>query len=242
MILLPAVDIREGRAVRLVRGDFARETVYADSPLAAARAWVEAGARWLHLVDLDGARAGEPRALGHLRAIRPELGVPVQWGGGLRSIEHVVAAVDGGADRVVLGTAALRDPALLQDALRRWPERVSVAVDARGGRVAVSGWAEEEDVTPEALVARLAELGVRRVVYTSVDRDGTLAGLDLDEIGRVARAFGGELLYSGGIASLDDLRTLRDLHLPGLAGVISGKALYERRFSVREAQAALDGD
>jgi phosphoribosylformimino-5-aminoimidazole carboxamide ribotide isomerase len=242
VILLPAVDIREGRAVRLVRGDFARETVYADSPLAAARAWVEAGARWLHLVDLDGARAGEPRALGHLRVIRPELGVPVQWGGGLRSIEHVVAAVDAGADRVVLGTAALRDPALLQDALRRWPERVSVAVDARGGRVAVSGWTEEEDVAPEALVARLAELGARRVVYTSVDRDGTLAGLDLDEIGRVARAFGGEVLYSGGVASLDDLRRLRDLGLPGLAGVISGKALYERRFSVREAQAALDGD
>jgi phosphoribosylformimino-5-aminoimidazole carboxamide ribotide isomerase len=241
MILLPAVDIRGGRAVRLVRGDFAQETVYSDSPLAAARAWVDAGARWLHLVDLDGARSGEPRALDHLRAIRREVGVPVQWGGGLRSLEHVAAAVDAGADRVVVGTAAHRDPALLEDAVRRWPDRVGVAVDVRGGRVAVSGWAEEEDTPADRVVARLAERGARRVVYTSVDRDGTLEGLDLDEVARVARGFAGEVLYSGGLASVDDLRALRALGLPNLAGVISGKALYERRFTVREAQAALDG-
>ena len=241
MILLPAVDIRGGRAVRLVQGDFDRETVYADSPVAAARTWVDAGARWLHLVDLDGARAGEPRALDHLRAVRREVGVPVQWGGGLRSLEHVAAAADAGADRIVLGTAAHRDPALLEDAVRRWPDRVSVAVDVRGGRVAVAGWAEDGAPADEVLPA-LADRGVERVVYTSVDRDGMLEGLDPAEVDGAARAFPGQLVYSGGVASVDNLHALRALALPRLAGVISGKALYEKRFSVRAGQAALDGD
>jgi phosphoribosylformimino-5-aminoimidazole carboxamide ribotide isomerase len=241
VILLPAVDIRGGRAVRLEQGDFGRQTVYADSPLEAARAWVRAGARWLHLVDLDGARAGCPRALEHLRTIRREVGVPVQWGGGLRTLADVAAAIDAGADRVVVGTAAHRHPELLEAAVRRWPDRVAVAVDVREGRVAVSGWEERTDAAPEELIARLSARGATRFVYTSVDRDGTLAGLDPDEVERVGRMVRGSLLYSGGVASLADLRALRALGVPALAGVISGKALYEGRFTVADGQAALDG-
>jgi phosphoribosylformimino-5-aminoimidazole carboxamide ribotide isomerase len=241
VILLPAVDIRDGRAVRLLRGDFARETVYADSPLAAARAWVDAGARWLHLVDLDGARAGRPVALDHLRTIRRQAGVPVQWGGGLRSVDDVAAAVEAGADRVVIGTAAHGDPDLVEAIARRWPERVAVAVDVRGGRVAVAGWAEQTSVAPEELIGSLQARGIGRFVYTSVDRDGTLEGVDAGELRRAAEAVRGELFVSGGISSLADLRALASLGLANLAGVISGKALYERRFTVREAQAVLDG-
>jgi phosphoribosylformimino-5-aminoimidazole carboxamide ribotide isomerase len=241
VILLPAIDVRDGRAVRLEQGDFGRETVYADSPLAAARSWVEAGARWLHVVDLDGARAGEPRSLAHLRSIRSELGVPVQYGGGLRSLDHVAEAVDAGADRVVLGTVALRDPDLVADAVRRWPHAVTVAVDVRSGMVAVSGWEERTEVTPQEVIESLQARGVRRFVYTSVDRDGTLEGLDAGEVARVASVVKGSFLYSGGIASLGDLRALVKLGLANLAGVISGKALYERRFGVEDAQHVLDG-
>ena len=241
MILLPAVDIRGGRAVRLARGDFRRETVYADSPLAAARDWVESGARALHVVDLDGARAGRPAALDELRAIAAELEVPVQYGGGLRSLEAVHDAFSAGADRVVLGTAAYRDERLLAQALDGFGDRVRVAVDVRGGRVAVSGWVEGTALTPEEAVARLQERGVRELVYTSVDRDGMLAGPDPDEVRRVAAAVRGRLLYSGGVGSLAHLKTLRGLGLGNLAGVICGKALYEGRFTVAEAHAVLDG-
>ena len=241
MILLPAIDIRDGRAVRLVQGDFARETVYADTPLAAARAWVEAGASHLHVVDLDGAREGQPRSLGHLREIVEQLGVPVQYGGGLRSPAAVEAALGAGADRVVLGTAAFRDPDFLDAAVARWPERVRVGVDVRGGRVAVAGWAEATDATPEDLIARLQDRGVREFVYTSVDRDGMLGGPDLDEVRRVGAAVTGAWIYSGGIGSADELAALRGLGLANLAGVISGKALYEGRFTVAEGQRALAG-
>ena len=241
MILLPAVDIRGGRAVRLRLGDFDAETVYADSPLEAARAWVEAGARALHVVDLDGARSGEPRHLDELERMADELDVPIQWGGGLRSLGAVRAALEAGADRAVLGTAALHDPELLDAALELGgAERVLVAVDVRGGSVSVSGWAERSDVRAEALVERLEARGVERFVHTSVDRDGTLEGPDVAAVRRLATAMRGRLIVSGGIASVADLERLRDLALPNLDGVIAGKALYEQRFTVAEANAALE--
>ena len=241
MILLPAVDIRGGRAVRLRLGDFDAETVYADSPLEAARAWVEAGARALHVVDLDGARSGEPRHLDELERMADELDVPIQWGGGLRSLGAVRATLEAGADRAVLGTAALHDPELLDAALELGgAERVLVAVDVRGGSVSVSGWAERSDVRAEALVERLEARGVERFVHTSVDRDGTLEGPDVAAVRRLATAMRGRLIVSGGIASVADLERLRDLGLPKLDGVIAGKALYEQRFTVAEANAALE--
>ena len=242
MILLPAVDIRGGRAVRLRLGDFDAETVYADSPLEAARWWVEAGARALHAVDLDGARSGEPRHLGELRRMADELDVPIQWGGGLRSLGDVRSAIEAGADRVVLGTAALRSPELLDAALELGgAERVVVAVDVRGESVSVSGWTERSEVSAEALIERLEARGVERFLHTSVDRDGTLEGLDVEAVLRLATAMRGRLIVSGGIASLADLEALHALGLSNVDGVIAGKALYERRFTVAEANAALEG-
>jgi phosphoribosylformimino-5-aminoimidazole carboxamide ribotide isomerase len=240
MILLPAVDIRDGRAVRLTQGHFDRETVYADDPLEAARSFVEAGARYLHVVDLDGARDGEPQNLEHLERITRELDVPVQYGGGLRSLVSLRAALAAGAERVVVGTAAYGDVELLEQALATWDPRVLVAVDVRDGHVSVAGWTRATQMLPDEVIERLQRLGVTRFVYTNVDRDGMLEGPDLAEVERIAGIVRGRFLYSGGIGSLEDLRALKALRLVNLAGVISGKALYERRFGVAEAQAALD--
>jgi phosphoribosylformimino-5-aminoimidazole carboxamide ribotide isomerase len=239
VILFPAVDIRDGRAVRLRRGDFGRETVYADDPLEAARSFVEAGAAFLHVVDLDGARQGEPANLGQLERMAGELGVPVQYGGGLRSLDAIQRALDAGAQRVVVGTAAYRDRDLLDRALELFGQRVLVAVDVRRGRVSVAGWTEQTDVAPEDVLREMEARGVDRFVYTNVDRDGTLEGADLDEVGRVAAATRATFVYSGGVSSLEDLRGLRALGLVNLEGVISGKALYEGRFTVADALEAL---
>jgi phosphoribosylformimino-5-aminoimidazole carboxamide ribotide isomerase len=239
MILLPAVDIREGRAVRLRQGDFDQETVYADDPLEAARSFVEAGASFLHIVDLDGAREGEPVNLHHVERIAHELDVAVELGGGLRSIASIRRALGAGALRVVLGTAAFTDPELLEEALSAFTSRILVGVDVRGGRVSVAGWTRETQVSGEDAIRRMQQLGATRFVYTNVDRDGMLDGPDLDEVRRVSQAVRGRFLYSGGISSLADLEALRRLRLVNLAGVISGKALYEGRFSVQDGQAAL---
>jgi phosphoribosylformimino-5-aminoimidazole carboxamide ribotide isomerase len=241
VILLPAVDIRDGKAVRLRQGRFDEETVYADDPLEAARSFVEAGARFLHVVDLDGAREGEPVNLHHVERITRELEVPVELGGGLRSIASIRRALKAGADRVVLGTAAFTDPDLLDEALAAFTARVLVGVDVRDGKVSVSGWTRETQTRGEDAIRLMQGRGVTRFVYTNVDRDGMLEGPDLDEIRRVGEAVRGRFLYSGGIGSLADVQALRDLRLVNLAGVISGKALYEHRFEVAEAQRVLDG-
>jgi phosphoribosylformimino-5-aminoimidazole carboxamide ribotide isomerase len=239
MILLPAVDIRDGKAVRLRQGDFDDETVYADDPLEAARSFVEAGATFLHIIDLDGAREGEPVNIDHVERIVKDLDVPVELGGGLRSIASIRRALIAGASRVVLGTAAFTDPDLLEEALRAFTSRILVGVDVRGGKVSVAGWTREMQVSGEDAVRRLQRQGVTRFVYTNVDRDGMLDGPDLDEVRRVSQAVRGRFLYSGGIGCLDDLRALRSLRAVNLAGVISGKALYEGRFSVREGKEAV---
>lgn len=239
MILLPAIDIRGGRAVRLQRGDFDKETVYVDDPLEAARSFVEAGARFLHVVDLDGAREGRPVNLEHLRRITGELGVAVQYGGGLRDLGAVRSALAAGAERVVVGTAAYSDMDLVEQLVETWANRVVIAVDVRGGHVSVAGWTKSTQTLPEHIITRLQQRGIKQFMYTNVDRDGTLEGPDLDEVKRVSEAVRGRFLYSGGIASLDDLEALKDLRLVNLAGVVSGKALYEGRFTVPEAQALL---
>ncbi len=241
MILFPAIDIRGGRAVRLVRGDFDQETVYADDPYAAAEAWVAAGASALHVVDLDGARDGAPANLDHLRRIAGGLGVPVQYGGGLRSVEAVGEALAAGAAQVVVGTAAYEGTDFLDTLLHTWPDRVSVGVDVREGRVSVSGWTEDTAMPWEEAVASMERRGVTRFVYTNADRDGMLEGADVAEVARVAEVVTGRFVYSGGITTLEDLINLRALGLSNLEGVISGKALYERRFTLAEASAALRG-
>ena len=242
MILLPAIDIAGGRAVRLVQGDFDAETVYADSPLEAARAWVRAGARYLHMVDFDGARSGAPRNLDGLERVVAELGVPVQYGGGLRGADAVADAFAAGAARAIIGTAAFGDGDLLDEVLARFGERIVVSVDARGGLVATSGWTQTTALPAEDAIERLQERGVRTFVFTDVDRDGMLDGPDLATVRRVASVVGGCFMYSGGIGRHEDLAALAGLRLDNLSGVIVGKALYERRFTVAEGQAALAGD
>jgi phosphoribosylformimino-5-aminoimidazole carboxamide ribotide isomerase len=240
MILVPAVDIRDGRAVRLTQGDFDRETVYADDPLEAARSFVEAGATHLHVVDLDGAVGGKPANLHHLERIVSELEVEVQYGGGLRDLAAVGSALAAGAGRVVVGTAAYADPLFLEEAIKSWPGRVLVAVDVRGGKISVSGWTRASDVPPEQVIGWLERHGADRFVYTNVDRDGMLEGPDLDEVRRVSDSVGeGVFLYSGGIGSVEHLIALRELDLPNLGGVISGKALYEKRFGIEEGREVL---
>ncbi|HEV3002509.1 MAG TPA: 1-(5-phosphoribosyl)-5-[(5-phosphoribosylamino)methylideneamino]imidazole-4-carboxamide isomerase [Solirubrobacteraceae bacterium] len=240
MILYPAVDVFEGQAVRLAQGSFDERTVYRDSPLEAARAWVDAGARWLHVVDLDGARSGTPQSLGHLERIAGELPVPVQYGGGLRSLPAVRDALRAGATRVILGTAAYTDVDFLDDVLAAYSDRVVVSVDARGGHVTTAGWTETTQMPADDVIRRLAARGVKQFVYSNVDRDGMLSGIDLDEVRRIAEVVRGRFLYSGGVGSLADLEGLVELRQVNLAGVIVGKALYEGAFSVAEAQAVLD--
>ncbi|MHB8492804.1 MAG: 1-(5-phosphoribosyl)-5-[(5-phosphoribosylamino)methylideneamino]imidazole-4-carboxamide isomerase, partial [Solirubrobacteraceae bacterium] len=241
VILYPAIDIMGGNAVRLRRGDFAAKTVYDADPLEAARRWVEEGAMRLHVVDLDGAREGSSRNVEHVRRMVEELGVQVQLGGGLRSSAAIRAAIEAGASRVILGTAAMTDPELLAGALsEHGPERVRVAVDARGGPVVTEGWERSTGADVATLIESLVGRGVRRLLYTNVDRDGMLEGVGEADILDGTRAAGAAtLFYSGGIGSLDVLRGLAALEAPGLDGVIVGKALYERRFTVAEALAAL---
>jgi phosphoribosylformimino-5-aminoimidazole carboxamide ribotide isomerase len=240
LILYPAIDIRDGKAVRLAQGDYERETAYDDDPVVAARRWTEGGARWLHVVDLDGAKAGEPVNLDHVRRIVAAVDVPVQLGGGLRDSKKVEEAISAGVERVVLGTAAVRDPALAEAVALAHGERVVASIDARSGKVAAEGWTEESELEVTAAVAALGERGIRRFVYTPVEVDGLMEGPDLGSLRRVAEATDGEVIYSGGVGSIDDLRELAGLGLENVGGVIVGRALYERRFTVAEGQTALE--
>jgi phosphoribosylformimino-5-aminoimidazole carboxamide ribotide isomerase len=245
--LYPAIDIMQGSAVRLTRGDFDARTVYDADPLDAAAKWVGEGAERLHVVDLDGARAGEPVNLEHLRRIAAGTGVPVQYGGGLRTEEAIAQALAAGAERVVVGTAAMRRPELVQAALaEHGPERVLVGIDVRDGGVATHGWLEASTVSAAEALEQLRGRGVELFAFTDIDHDGMLDGPDLEAVAAAARAVGeGRLIVSGGIGTLAHLRSLAALReergLPAIEGVIVGKALYERRFTVAEASAALAG-
>jgi phosphoribosylformimino-5-aminoimidazole carboxamide ribotide isomerase len=240
MILFAAIDILGGKAVRLTQGEFDARTDYDADPLDAAKRWVDSGARALHVVDLDGARSGEPANLEHIRRIAAAVDVPVQVGGGLRTLDAVRTATEAGAARVVLGTAALRDVDLLDAAVAELGDRVVVSLDARDGKLAAAGWVQQTEIPLESVIEHLGARGVKRYVYSSIDRDGMMAGPDLDGARRVAEAVRGRFIYSGGVASLPDLQTLLELRQVNLEGVIVGKALYEGRLDVGAAQALLD--
>ena len=240
MILYPAIDILDGRAVRLVQGRFEDQTVYHDDPLDGRASWVDAGARFLHVVDLDGARSGEPRSLEHLRRIARETGVPVQYGGGLRSLPAVREALRAGAERVIIGTAAFRDVDFLDTVVAAFGPRVLVSVDVRGGHISTAGWTQTTEMPRRDAIRRLGDRGVSSFVYTDVDRDGMLEGPDLDDVRRVAESCAGASSTRAGSATLEHLRALAGLRQVNLAGVIVGKALYEGRFTIAEGQAALD--
>ncbi len=240
MILFPAIDIRDGKAVRLIQGDYERETRYDDDPVVAARRWAEGGARWLHVVDLDGARAGEPVNLEQVRRIVAAVNVPVQLGGGLRDSKKVEEAISSGAERVVLGTAAVRDPEMAEAIASVHGDRVVVSVDSRSGKVATEGWTVESELGTIDVIAELTRRGLSRFVYTPVEVDGLMEGPDLESLGEVARATDGRVIYSGGVGTLDDLRAVSGLGLDNVEGVIVGRALYEQRFTIAEARTALE--
>jgi phosphoribosylformimino-5-aminoimidazole carboxamide ribotide isomerase len=239
VILYPAIDIRGGKAVRLLQGDYARETTYDADPVDAARRWAGEGAEFLHVVDLDGAKAGEPRNLEHIRKIAAAVECPIQVGGGLRNAASVAASLEAGAERVVIGTAALRDPEFLAEALERHRERVVVSVDARDGKVSLSGWTETGDLDVADAVADLGARGVARFLCTAIEVDGTMEGPALGELSRIATATAAQVIASGGVGQLSHLEALAQLDAPNLEGAIVGRALYERRFSVAEGIAAL---
>jgi phosphoribosylformimino-5-aminoimidazole carboxamide ribotide isomerase len=240
LILYPAIDIRDGRAVRLVQGDYDRETAFEDDPVVAALRWENDGATWLHVVDLDGARAGEPKNLDHVRRIAAAVGIPVQLGGGLRDSGKVEEAFRAGVERVVLGTAAVRDPDVAEAIASVHGDRVVAAVDAKAGKVAAEGWTEASAVTPADLARTLAGRGIQRFIYTPVEVDGMMEGPGTDSLREVAAATDAEVIYSGGVGTLDHLKELSSAGIDNVGGVIVGRALYEQRFTVAEGQAALD--
>lgn len=238
VIVYPAIDIYGGRVVRMTRGDFSTAEEVAPSPLEAARRLVNEGAEWLHVVDIDGAREGTPKNLDAIRQIASRFMVKIQAGGGIRDFDTAERFAEAGASRIVVGTAAVEDPELLGRLVDRHADGLAVAVDARDGMVTTAGWTETSAVKAVDLMHQLAVAGVPTVIYTNVSVDGTLGGPDLTNLESVARAFGGDVIYSGGIGSLADITAVGRLQHRGIRGVVVGRALYLGRFSLSEALAA----
>ena len=233
MILYPAIDLKEGRCVRLIRGDMEQVTVFNDDPVAQAASFVDAGASWLHLVDLDGAFAGKPVNAKAVQAIVNEVDIPVQLGGGIRTLQTIEDWLNCGVMRVILGTAAVKDPDLVTQACRKFPGQVAVGIDARDGRVAVEGWAEETDIQAVDLARKFADAGVDAIIYTDIDRDGVLQGANIPATAELARAVSIPVIASGGVSSLTDIRGL--IAEKRIAGAIIGRALYDGRIDLRQA-------
>ncbi|HYP56498.1 MAG TPA: 1-(5-phosphoribosyl)-5-[(5-phosphoribosylamino)methylideneamino]imidazole-4-carboxamide isomerase [Solirubrobacterales bacterium] len=235
MILYPAIDVRGGKAVRLLRGDYARETIYDTDPAGAARRWAGEGAEFLHVVDLDGAKAGEPRNLDAIERIAATADCPIQVGGGLRDTDSVEAVLDAGAERAVIGTAALRDPDFLDAMLVQHGKRIVVSVDARDGRVALEGWTEAGEQTVVDAVAALGERGVTRFLCTAIEVDGTMEGPAIAQLEEIASATDAKVIASGGVGELSHLEALSRIGASNIEGAIVGRALYEQKFTVSQA-------
>ncbi|HLF21442.1 MAG TPA: 1-(5-phosphoribosyl)-5-[(5-phosphoribosylamino)methylideneamino]imidazole-4-carboxamide isomerase [Aestuariivirga sp.] len=236
MILFPAIDLKDGQCVRLKRGDMAQATVFNDDPAAQALAFEKQGFEWLHLVDLNGAFAGRPVNGAAVEAILKKVTVPVQLGGGIRNLPQIETWLARGIRRVILGTVALRDPVIVKEACRKFPGRIAVGIDAKAGRVAVEGWAETSDLTAIDLARRFADAGVAAIVFTDIDRDGVLKGLNIASTLALAHAVKIPVIASGGLASIDDIHRLLEPDCAILEGAISGRALYDGRL---DAVAAL---
>ncbi|MFC6688115.1 1-(5-phosphoribosyl)-5-[(5-phosphoribosylamino)methylideneamino]imidazole-4-carboxamide isomerase [Jhaorihella thermophila] len=237
MILYPAIDLKDGQAVRLLRGEMDKATVFNDDPAAQARAFVQAGCEWLHLVDLNGAFAGEPVNAAAVESILAAIDIPAQLGGGIRDMATIETWLDKGLARVILGTVAVENPDLVRQAARAFPGRVAVGIDARDGRVATRGWAEETDVDATDLARSFEDAGVAAIIYTDINRDGAMAGPNVEATAALARAVSIPVIASGGVSRLADLIALRDTGV--IAGAISGRALYDGAIDLREALAAL---
>ncbi len=240
MILYPAIDLKDGQCVRLLRGEMEAATVFNDDPAAQAAAFQAAGCDWLHLVDLNGAFAGEPVNAAAVEAILAAVSVPAQLGGGIRDMATIEAWLDKGLARVILGTVAVEDPGLVRDAARAFPGQVAVGIDARDGKVATRGWAEKTDVEATDLARRFEDAGVAAIIYTDIQRDGAMQGPNVEATAALARAVSIPVIASGGVSSLDDLIALRDCGV-ALDGAISGRALYDGALDLGQALAALRG-
>jgi phosphoribosylformimino-5-aminoimidazole carboxamide ribotide isomerase len=239
MVIFPAIDMRNGRCVRLLQGRAEQETIYFEDPLAVAEQWQSEGAEWLHLVDLDGAMSSGTHNRDIAKKIFQKLRVPVQFGGGVRSMSDLQELLEAGAHRIILGTAAVEDIDFLSKALARFSDRVVVGLDARDGLVATKGWKQVEQLEVLEFAASLSRKGLRRIIYTDISRDGTLTGPNLEATRRVAEKSSLKVIASGGVSSIEDLQRLRQLEACGVEGVIIGKALYEKRFSLKEALEAI---
>ena len=235
MILFPAIDLKEGRCVRLIQGDMAQATVFNDDPAAQAAEFAAQGFSWLHLVDLDGAFAGRPINASAVEAILARITVPVQLGGGIRDMKTVEGWLSRGVRRIIIGTAAVRDPGFVREAARRFPGQIAVGIDARDGRVAVDGWARLSEMSAEDLGRRFEDAGVSAVVYTDIARDGVLKGLNIEATLALGHALSIPVIASGGLASLDDVRRLLEPDCAVLEGAITGRALYDGRLDPSQA-------
>jgi phosphoribosylformimino-5-aminoimidazole carboxamide ribotide isomerase len=240
MIIIPAIDLKHGRCVRLFQGEMDQETLYYEDPLDAARHWMDEGATFIHIVDLDGAVEGRPIHTRQVEAICRETRLAVEVGGGLRSMETVEAAFELGVDRVVIGTAAYNDTDFLRLLCEKFPGRIVAGIDAREGKVAVKGWKQTTGMDAVALAKRCEQDGASRIIYTDISRDGTGTGINVDETLKIARAVTIPVIASGGVASLEDLRTLAPLEDEGVEGVVIGSALYVRTFTLLEARTVFD--
>ena len=239
MILFPAIDLKDGQCVRLKLGDMAQATVFNDSPANQAKLFEDQGFEYLHVVDLNGAFAGESVNGAAVDAILKTVKFPVQLGGGIRTLAHIESWLDKGLARVILGTVAVRDPELVKQAAKAFPGQVAVGIDARGGKVAVEGWAETSELAAAELARRFEGAGVAAIIYTDIDRDGILAGINWDGTLALARAVSIPVIASGGLASMDDIRRMAEPDAQVLEGAISGRALYDGRIDSREALAVL---
>ena len=238
MILYPAIDLKDGPCVRLLRGEMDAATVFNDDPAAQARAFQDAGCEWIHLVDLNGAFAGEPVNGAAVEAILSAIDVPAQLGGGIRDMATIEGWIEKGLSRVILGTVAVENPDLVREAARAFPGKVAVGIDARNGRVATKGWAEETDVMVTDLAKSFEDAGVAAIIYTDINRDGAMQGPNVEATADLARAVSIPVIASGGVSSMDDLIALRDCGV-ALNGAISGRALYDGAIDLKKALAAL---
>lgn len=242
MDLLPAIDLKDGACVRLKQGDMAQATVFNTDPARQAELFKKQGAGWIHIVDLDGAFAGKPVNADAVKAIRNAVDLNIELGGGIRSIETIENWLSCGVTRVILGTIALRNPAFVKQACRLFPGRIAVGIDAKNGFVAVEGWAETSEIKDVELAEQFENCGVSAIIYTDISRDGVLKGANLDATAALARAISTPVIISGGISSLDDLKACAALNVPNMIGVITGRALYDNRFTVAQALTALAGE
>lgn len=232
MIIYPAIDVKDGRCVRLVQGKFSDVTVYSDNPVEMALKWESEGARYLHIIDLDGARMGKPQNFRIISDIAARLGIPVQVGGGIRSIDTIELMISRGVERVILGTSAVNDPELVKSALRTFDKNIVIGIDARDGMVAVEGWEKTSNFTAVDFAKKMEDTGAKTIIYTDISRDGMLTGPNLKAMEEMARSVGIEVIASGGVGKLVDIVNLKDT---GVAGVVVGKALYTGDVDLAEA-------